>query len=81
MTAPRWGIWFPNGKWEVENKGVAPDVEVEFDPKLVRQGRDPQLETAIEIVLDGLKKNPIKHPSHPPSPDYYRGLKEPNEGK
>jgi tricorn protease len=32
VTAPRWGIWFPSGKWEVENRGVAPDVEVEFDP-------------------------------------------------
>ena len=40
VTAPRWGIWFPNGKWDVENRGVAPDMEVEFDPKAVppRQG-------------------------------------------
>ena len=41
VTAPRWGIWFPSGKWEVENRGVAPDVEVEFDPKLVRAGEGP----------------------------------------
>ena len=41
VTAPRWGIWFPNGKWEVENRGVAPDIEVEFDPKAVRAGQGP----------------------------------------
>jgi tricorn protease len=82
VTAPRWGIWFPNGRWDVENRGVAPDVEVEFDPKVARQGKDPQLEKALEIVMAELKKNPIKHPVRPPFPNYYRpGSKEPSEGK
>ena len=82
VTAPRWGIWFPSGKWEVENRGVAPDIEVEFDPKLVREGKDPQLEKAIEIVLDELKKYPVKHPTRPPFPNYYKsGTKDPAEGK
>jgi tricorn protease len=75
VTAPRWGIWFPDGKggsgWEVENRGVAPDVEVELDPKLVRQGKDPQLDKAIEYVLAELKRNPVKHPPRPPFPNYY----------
>jgi tricorn protease len=82
VTAPRWGIWFPEGRWDVENRGVAPDVEVEFDPKVVRQGKDPQLEKAVEIVLAELKKYPVKHPARPPFPNYYKpGLKEPAEGK
>ena len=82
VTAPRWGIWFPNGRWDVENRGVAPDVEVEFDPKLVRQGRDPQLEKAVELVLEGLKANPVKRPARPAFPDYSKpGAKEPGEGK
>lgn len=82
VTAPRWGIWFPNGRWDVENRGVAPDVEVDFDPKLVRQGKDPQLDKAIEIVMEELKKNPVKHPARPAFPDYFRpGAKEPGEGK
>ena len=33
VTAPRMAIWFPNGRWDVENRGVAPDIEVELDPK------------------------------------------------
>src|SRR5262249_1556379 len=36
----------PAGGWEAENQGVAPDLEVEFDPEQVLQGRDPQLEKA-----------------------------------
>jgi tricorn protease len=29
VTAPRMGIYFPNGRWDVENRGVPPDIEVE----------------------------------------------------
>ncbi len=44
VTAPRLAFWNPeSGAWEVENRGVSPDIEVEFDPEAVRQGRDPQL--------------------------------------
>ena len=82
VTAPRWGIWFPNGRWDVENRGVSPDVEVEFDPKLVRAGKDPQLEKAIEIVLAELAKNPVKRPVRPLFPNYYKpNVKEPGEGR
>jgi len=81
VTAPHWAIWFPNGRWEVENRGVAPDVEVEFDPKTVREGRDPQLEKAVALVLEELKKNPPKKPQRPSYPNYYKGLSEPAEGK
>jgi hypothetical protein len=42
----------------LENIGVAPDIEVEQDPALVRQGRDPQLEKAVETVLEELQMNP-----------------------
>jgi hypothetical protein len=57
-------------------------VEVELDPKEVRAGKDPQLAKAIEIVLGELAKHPVKHPAHPPYPNYYKpGLKEPAEGR
>jgi tricorn protease len=82
VTAPRMGIWFPNGRWDVENRGVAPDVEVEYDPKLAREGRDPQLEKAVELVLAELKKNPPSSAQRPAFPNYYKpGVKEPAEGK
>jgi tricorn protease len=82
VTAPRMGIWFPNGRWDVENRGVAPDVEVEYDPELVRAGKDPQLEKAVELVLAELKKNPPAEVKRPAFPNYHKpGVKEPGEGK
>jgi tricorn protease len=60
ITAPRLAIFSPDGNWVVENEGVAPDVEVEMTPKLVINGRDPQLETAVAIILEELAANP--HP-------------------
>ena len=35
-----------NGDWEVENRGIPPDVEVELLPKDVAEGHDRQLEKA-----------------------------------
>ncbi len=72
VTAPSFAFFSPDGEWDVENHGVAPDIEVEYDPFLVRQGRDPQLEKAVEVVLDLLKKNPPPQPKRPPYPNYHR---------
>jgi len=65
-TAPGWAFWEPNpgGGWVVENYGVDPDVTVEQRPDLEVQGRDPQLEKAIELALEGLKNMPP--PLHKP---------------
>jgi tricorn protease len=74
VMAPRFAIYGLEGKWEVENHGVAPDYEVPMDPKLVREGRDPQLEKAVEVVLELLQKNPPKEFPRPPYPDYHQRL-------
>jgi hypothetical protein len=29
------------GQWDVENRGVDLDIVVDYDPALVRQGKDP----------------------------------------
>ena len=76
VTAPSFAFFSPDGTWHVENKGVAPDVEVEHDPYLVRQGRDPQLEKAVDIVMEELKKNPKKEVRPPAYPDYYKNGKK-----
>ncbi len=67
VTAPNLAIWTEDG-WVVENVGVPPDIEVEQLPAEVIAGRDPQLEKAIEIVMDELEKNPIKKLTRPPFP-------------
>ncbi len=73
-TAPDAAIYGLDGEWEVENAGVAPDIEVEFDPAAWRQGRDPQLERAVEYLLDELKKNPPKQYKLPAFPNYHKNV-------
>ncbi len=57
VTAPDLAIFTEEG-WVVENVGVPPDIEVEQDPAAVAAGKDPQLDRAIEVVLEELAKNP-----------------------
>ncbi len=71
VTAPHFAFWTPEGEWEVENRGVSPDVEVEQDPQLVRAGRDPQLEKAVELVLAALAKGTPGRPKRPAYPNYH----------
>jgi tricorn protease len=79
VTAPSRGFWTPNGKWEVENQGVAPDVEVDLDPKLVREGHDPQLEKTVELLLADLQKNPVPVHKKPAYPNYHNHSGPPAE--
>jgi tricorn protease len=67
ITAPNLGIWTKDG-FIVENVGVSPDVEVDQTPSEVINGKDPQLEKAIEIALKELEKNPQVDPVRPPYP-------------
>ena len=67
VTAPNVGIWTKDG-FIVENVGVSPDIEVEQLPSEVIKGNDPQLEKAIEVAMDELKKNPQVEPVRPPYP-------------
>jgi tricorn protease len=70
VTSPSSGVWGPAGQWDAENVGIPPDIEVEHDPELVRQGKDPQLERAIQEVMAALEKNPVPKPKRPPYPNY-----------
>jgi tricorn protease len=71
ITAPRWGLFNPKtGEFDVENKGVAPDIEVDLDPALWRQGHDPQLEKAVSVTLANLKEHPVTPVKRPKYPIY-----------
>jgi tricorn protease len=72
VTAPRVGIYGLRGEWEVENHGIAPDIEVENDPASVAAGHDAQLEKAVEVTMEALKKHPVALPDHPPFPNYHK---------
>jgi len=68
ITAPRSGYFNLQGQWGVENQGVAPDIEVEQWTADTAQGKDPQLEKAIEVALQQLKANPPQSSGQPANP-------------
>ncbi len=66
LTVPENGFYWPElRRWSPENYGVAPDFAVELQPYAMTDGRDPQLEKAIELALEALKTY-RKIPEPPP---------------
>ena len=72
VTAPNLAFYNLKGEWDVENHGVTPDIEVEYDPALVRAGHDPQLEKAVQVVMAELEAHPAPQYHHPPFPNYHK---------
>lgn len=68
ITSPNFGIFDMNGKYIIENEGVAPDIFVEQMPKDLLEGRDPQLEKTVQILLDEMKTYPYKEIKKPADP-------------
>ena len=69
MNVPHFRFFTPDHEWRVENEGVKPDIDVEQDPVLVNQGKDPQLDRAISEVLEQLKTyKPVRHTVAPAMP-------------
>lgn len=69
VTAPRFGIFSKDGEWIIENEGVKPDIEVEMTPKKVIEGKDPQLEKTVEILLKKLEKQEKQKVTEPAPPE------------
>lgn len=67
VTAPNVAIWTADG-FIVENEGVSPDIDVEQTPADIINGKDPQLEKAIEVAMSELSKNVAADPVRPPYP-------------
>jgi tricorn protease len=65
ITAPCLAFYNLEGQWDVENIGVAPDIEVEYTPADVIKGHDPQLERAVQEALKLLEKNPVRRVPRP----------------
>jgi tricorn protease len=68
LVIPDWGHYdHTKGVWGGENFGVPPDIEVDILPADWRTGRDPQLERAVQVALEEMRKKPQqnKHPKFP----------------
>ncbi len=74
ITRPEFSLYGLDSKWLIENRGVQPDVVVDNPPDLVLKGQDPQLEKAVEMLMEQIKANPKKLPARPPDlPTYPDG--------
>ncbi len=74
VTAPRLAVAGLNGEWEVEGHGIPPDIEVWQDPRLIREGHDPQLEAAVAEAMKQLKEHPLPQYKQPPYTSHHPEL-------
>jgi len=74
VEAPHIAIAGLTGRYEVENQGIAPDITVWQDPKLIREGHDPQLEAGVREALRLLREHPIPTYPKPPYPNFHPTL-------
>ncbi|WP_342329846.1 PDZ domain-containing protein [Pedobacter sp. FW305-3-2-15-E-R2A2] len=68
ITSPNFGIYDTNGKWIIENEGVAPDIFVEQTPKDLLEGRDPQLERTVQQLQEEMKTYKYPNVARPKDP-------------
>jgi len=68
ITSPNFGVYDLNGNYIIENEGVAPDIFVEQMPKDLLEGRDPQLERTVKLLLEEMKTYPYQQVRKPADP-------------
>ena len=61
-TQPEMSFWFTDVGWGVENYGTDPDIEVDILPQDIVNGKDPQLDRAIEEIIKEIEQNPPLKP-------------------
>jgi tricorn protease len=68
VSVPNYGMFTVQDGWVIEGRGVEPDIDVLSDPNAWARGKDPQLDKAIQVLMDDLAKHPVKRPIFPPDP-------------
>lgn len=71
-TAAEFGVYGPDGEWLIEGHGVEPDIVVDNLPYESFNGRDAQLEAAIEWLEKRVAEEPVVVPPIPSYPDLTR---------
>jgi tricorn protease len=66
--APMSGVYGPEGEWLIEQEGVIPDMIVDNLPHATFNGKDAQLEAAIEYLKKKIAEDPRPVPRPPPYP-------------
>jgi tricorn protease len=68
-TAAEMGVYGPEGKWLIEGHGVDPDIVVDNLPHATFNGKDAQLEAAVDHLKALIRAKPVAVPAPPPYPD------------
>jgi tricorn protease len=69
LNRPEFANFGVEGEWILEGVGMEPDIIVDNDPALEFEGKDQQLDKAIEIIKEEMKTKPAKLPEIPKWPD------------
>ena len=69
ISAPTFGFYETDGTWGVEGHGIDPDIRVVDDPAKMKNGGDPQLEKAVEVLLAEIAANGYKPTPKPKYPN------------
>lgn len=69
ITAPSFAFYNTDGTWGIEGHGVDPDIVVVDDPAKMVDGGDPQLDRAIQEMLDAVAREGYQRPARPAYPD------------
>ncbi len=80
-AVPTFGFYETDGTWGIEGHGVDPDIEVIDDPALMLDGGDPQLEKAIEVLLEQLENGAAWTPAERPASPNRSGMGIPVEDR
>ena len=68
-SAAEMGVYGPERKWLIEGHGVEPDMVVDNPPHAAFEGKDAQLEAAIQYLQRAIKEKPVVVPEPPEYPD------------
>ena len=61
-------MYGPEGAWLIEGHGVDPDIVVDNLPHATYDGKDAQLEAAVQYLDDLIRREPAPVPPPPPYP-------------
>lgn len=67
VTVPTFRMYNPDGSWFKEGHGVDPDMLVPEDPGAIARGHDPQIDRALDYLMEQLRSYKPPLPPRPAS--------------
>ena len=68
-SAGELGVYGPERKWLIEGHGVDPDITIDNLPHAAFEGKDAQLDAAVQHLQKLIKEKPVTVPEPPDYPD------------